>query len=80
MISNELSLNVLSEDERAEVIKAYMESLDLKQKEVEKRIEEDEELKKTSDAIDFMEKLQKGEVQLGESVSAKRDEGDSNNG
>lgn len=68
-----------TEDERAEVIKAYMESLDLKQKEVEKRIEEDEELKKTSDAIDFMEKLQKGEVQLGESVSAKRDEGDSNN-
>ena len=44
------------------------------------RIEEEEELKKTSDAIDFMEKLQKGEVQLGESVSAKRDEGDSNNG
>ena len=61
-----------SEEEKNEVINAYLDSLDIKQKQVEKEIQEDETLKKTSDAINFIEKLQKGKVELGDQVSAKR--------
>lgn len=53
-----------SDEERQEVIEAYLDSLDLKQKELEKQIEEDPDLKRTSDAIDFMTKVQTGEVKL----------------
>lgn len=53
-----------SEEEKDEVLKAYMDSLDLQQKQVEKEIEEDPELKKQSDAIKFMEKVQKGEIEF----------------
>ena len=60
-----------SEDEKAELIKAYLESLDIKEKEVKKEIEEDETLKKTMDAIDFLEKVQKGEVKLGNGAIEK---------
>ena len=50
------------EEEKAELIKAYMDSLDMRQKEAEKEIEENETLKKTASAITFMEKLQRGEI------------------
>lgn len=53
-----------SDEEKQEVISAYLDSIDLKQKELEKEISEDPELKQTSDAIDFMEKVQRGEVKL----------------
>jgi peptide deformylase len=53
-----------TEEERMEVINMYLDSLDIKQKEIDKEIQEDEELKKISDGIDFMTKVQKGEVQL----------------
>jgi peptide deformylase len=53
-----------SEDDRAEVIKLYLESLDLKEKDIKKEVEEDEELKQISDAIDFMDKVQKGEIEV----------------
>lgn len=53
-----------TEEEKAEVISMYLESLDLKRKDLEKEIQEDPELKQTSDAIDFMTKVQKGEVQV----------------
>lgn len=53
-----------SEEERQEVIEAYLDSIDMKQKELEKEIAEDPELKKISDAIDFMTKVQRGEVKL----------------
>ena len=58
-----------SDDEKAEVIKAYMDSLDIKQKDIAKEIEEDPELKKQNDAIKFMERLAKGEIELGEPVT-----------
>lgn len=61
-----------TDEEREELINAYLDSLDIKKKQVEKEIQEDETLKKTSDAINFIEKLQKGEVELGDQVSAKR--------
>lgn len=53
-----------SEDERAEVIKYYLDSLDLKEKDLNKEIQEDEELKQLSDAIDFMTSVYKGETKL----------------
>ena len=53
-----------TEEERMEVINMYLDSLDIKQKEIDKEIQEDEELKKISDGIDFMTKVQKGEVQI----------------
>ncbi|MBO7696644.1 MAG: peptide deformylase [Methanobrevibacter sp.] len=51
-----------SDDERVELINMYLESLDLKRKEIEKEIEENPELKQVSDAIDFLESVQKGET------------------
>lgn len=62
-----------SEEEKNQVIDMYLESLDIKKKEVEKEINENESLKKTSDAIKFIEKLQTGEVELGDSVSQKKE-------
>lgn len=53
-----------TEEEKNEVINAYLDSLDIKQKQLEKEIEEDEDLKQASNAIKFMEALQKGEVEL----------------
>lgn len=53
-----------SEQEREEVINAYLESLDLKEKELSKEINEDKELKQVSDAIDFMTSVYKGETKL----------------
>ncbi len=53
-----------TEEERAEVINMYLDSLDIKQKEVNKEIQADDELKKIAEGIEFMEKVQKGEVQI----------------
>lgn len=61
-----------SEEEKNEVINAYLDSLDIKQKQLEKEIEEDEDLKQTSNAIKFMEALQKGEVQLDDKVTVEK--------
>lgn len=61
-----------SEEEKNELINAYLDSLDIKQKQLEKEIEEDKDLKQTSDAIKFMEALQKGEVQLDDKVTVEK--------
>jgi len=53
-----------TQEEREEVINAYLDSLDIKQKEVEKVINEDEELKRISDATDFMIKAEAGEIEF----------------
>ncbi len=53
-----------TEEERLEVINMYLDSLDIKQKEIDNEIKEDEDLKQISDGIDFMTKVQKGEVQI----------------
>lgn len=54
----------LSEDEKNKLINDYLDSLDLKQKEVQKEIEESPELKQTADAIKFIEAVQKGDVKV----------------
>lgn len=61
-----------SDEEKNELLDAYLDSLDIKKKEMHEEINNDEMLKKTESAIDFMTKLQKGEVELGDQVSAKR--------
>lgn len=53
-----------SEEEREEVIKAYLDSLDIKVKELKKEIEEDKDLRDLDNAIELMEAVQKGEIEL----------------
>lgn len=53
-----------SEEDRMEVINAYLDCLDLKQKEISTEIENDPELKQISDASKFMESVYKGETEL----------------
>lgn len=76
-----------SEDERAEIVNEYLDSLDLKSKELGKEIEEDPQLKETSDAIKFIESVYRGETKLelvhdskekvdGEAISDKIEEND----
>lgn len=70
-----------SEDEKAEFIKMYLDSLDIKEKEIKKEISDDPELQKMMEAIDFIEKVQKGEVQVSDEKEArfvKKNEGDDN--
>ena len=58
-----------TDEERQEVINYYLDSLDIKAKELDKEIQEDPELKKVSDAIDFMTSVYKGETKLNDSSS-----------
>lgn len=53
-----------TDDERAEVLKEFLDSLDLYSSELEKEIQTDPELKQMSDAIDFMASVQTGETKL----------------
>ena len=62
-----------SEEDREQVIKMYLESLDLRTKAMQEEIENDEELKKMNDAINFMESVRKGETIL-ESVDTKEED------
>lgn len=62
-----------SEEERAEVINAYLDSLDLRQKKLEKEIEENPDLQQIQQAMDFIESVQKGETKLGDKVSINKE-------
>lgn len=53
-----------TDEEREEVIKMYLESLDIRQKQLREEINNNEELKKMDDAINFMESVRKGETIL----------------
>lgn len=62
-----------TDDERAEVINMYLETLELTAKELNKEILEDADTKKIQDAMDFMESVNKGETVLDEElVSMKK--------
>lgn len=52
------------EEERLEVINAYLDSLDIKQKQLKSEIREDEELKRIDDTIEYMTAAQKGEIEV----------------
>lgn len=62
-----------TEEEREEVIKAYLDSLDVKTKEINKEVNADPELKQMSDAIDFMTSVYKGETKLEGQEEFKRE-------
>lgn len=51
-----------SDDEKAELLKAFAESLDLKVKELHEEIQNDPKLKEMDDGIKFLTAVQKGEV------------------
>lgn len=53
-----------SEEEQTEILKMYKESLLGRQELANKQVNEDETAKQTSDAIDFMTKVNTGEVKL----------------
>ena len=53
-----------TDDERKEIIDMYLESLDLKEKQVKTEIEQDEELKKISDAVEFASAVKSGKVDI----------------
>ena len=53
-----------TEEERVEVINMYLESLDIKQKAVEKDLEGTDEGKRLLSGVKFMEKVQKGEIEF----------------
>lgn len=53
-----------TEEEREEVIAAYLDALDIKRTDVNAEIEKDPELKQISDAAKFMESVYKGETQI----------------
>lgn len=53
-----------TDEEREEVINAYLESLDIKRKDVEKLVEEDPKAKELRDGIAYMESIYRGETKL----------------
>lgn len=62
-----------TEEEREEVIRMYMESLDLRQKDLEAQIQADKDLSQLSDAIDFIHSVNEGTTVL--EKSTERTEG-----
>ena len=60
-----------TDEERAEVIKMYAESLDIRQKELNKEIEEDEDLSEITDAIKFIQSVKDGTTILQPSSTQK---------
>lgn len=55
-----------SDDEQSEVIKWYLDSLDVKEKEIELSIENDEDAKRMKDAVRFIQSVNSGETKLEE--------------
>ena len=53
-----------SEEDKQQVINAYLESIDLKSKEIKNILSEDEESKRIYRSIEFMESVARGETQL----------------
>lgn len=65
-----------TDEEREEVLAEYLKSLDIQQKAVQKEIDSDEEAKKMSDAIKFMEGVATGKVSIeGVNLDSEEDDG-----
>lgn len=63
-----------TEEEQDEVLRMYAESLDLRQKELNKLIEEDEELKQINDAVKFINSVKDGSTTLDVNTDKKDNE------
>lgn len=57
-----------TDDERAEVLQAYAESLDIKQKELQKEIDEDKDIKDIDEAAKFINSVKSGETKIDNSL------------
>lgn len=53
-----------TQEEREELINFYLDSLDIKQKEIDKEIQSDEDLKRISDATEFMTQAKEGKIEF----------------
>lgn len=53
-----------SDEEKEEIIKMYLDSLDMFSKDINKQIEDDPELQQIKEASRFLEAVQKGEVEI----------------
>lgn len=62
-----------SEEEQQEIIKMYLESLDIKKKEIEKEIAEDEDLTKVMNKVNLEEKIAKGDIAITEYHTGEED-------
>ena len=62
-----------TDDERKEVIDMYLDSLDLKRKQIDEDIKDDKDAKELSDAIRFMESVRNGETVI-ESIPMTEEE------
>lgn len=58
-----------TEEEKNELIDAYLKSLDLYKKEVDKDIDNNKDLKSMKDAIDFIQSVRNGETKLGAPIT-----------
>ena len=58
-----------TEEEKNELIDAYLKSLDLYKKEVDKDINNDKDLKSMKDAVDFIQSVRNGETKLGSPIT-----------
>lgn len=62
-----------TDEEREEVLQMYMESLDLRQKDLQKEIEADSDLKNLDEAIRFIEGVNNGSVVIDKTDNNKKD-------
>ena len=53
-----------SDEEKEKIVEMYLDSLDLRSKQLNEEIENDAELKQTSDAVKFIQKVQAGEIEV----------------
>jgi len=67
------AFDVATDEERKEVLDMYLDSLDLKRKEIDAAIKDDKDAQQLSDAIRFMESVRKGETVI-ESIPMTEEE------
>lgn len=60
-----------TEEERDELLEAYLKALDLQKQELDDQIEGDKDLKSMSDAIKFIQSVRSGETQLGSEIEVQ---------
>lgn len=62
-----------SEEEKNELIEAYLNSLDVYKKQVDEEIENNKELKSMQDAVKFIQSVRDGETKLGSPISIDKE-------
>ena len=68
-----------SDEEKEKVMGLFLEAMDLKREELEKEIEEDDDLKKMRDGINFIKSVERGETKLEPQFEKVKEESDGTN-